>query len=65
MNCPVCKFSISPIPVETIDGEQGFMPDYLYQYSYKGEQDYISPRCCKCYDKAKKKLDKKERRKYV
>ena len=27
----------------------------LYQRSYKGEPEYISPRCVRCFDKALKK----------
>ena len=38
-------------------GERGnWGPQFLYQRSYKGEPEYISPRCLKCYEKAEKKL---------
>ena len=30
----------------------------LYQRSYPGEPEYISPRCSRCYDKAKRKAER-------
>lgn len=43
MKCPVCKLEMG----------------CLYQYSYPGEPEYISPRCGKCYSKAERKLERK------
>jgi len=38
----------------------------LYQKSYKGEPEYISPRCSRCYDKALKVMEKRKiRREHV
>lgn len=34
----------------------------LYQRSYKGEPEYISPRCGSCFDKALKKEARKQGR---
>ncbi len=34
----------------------------LYQRSFPGEPEYISPRCSRCYDKAVKKAERKTSR---
>jgi len=31
----------------------------LYQKSYKGEPEHISPRCSRCFDKAEKMMERK------
>lgn len=59
MRCPVCKIRrtmrvqlVYGAPLTTVDAE-------LYQRSYPGNPEYISPRCLLCYDKAMKKLERR------
>lgn len=61
IRCPVCKLStggyhypgVDPMTIE-------WLPLPLYQRSYPGEKEYISPRCLKCFTQ---KLREEERKK--
>lgn len=56
MKCPVCKLATGIYEELVITGDIRWLPHPLYQRSYKGEPEYISQRCLKCYEKAEKKL---------
>lgn len=56
IKCPVCKrptgeyLAAGKTPGTTIK------KDYLlYQFSYKGQPGYISPRCLGCYEKTERR----------
>lgn len=54
MKCPVCHQS-RRVAVET--GE--LVEEPLYQISYPGSKEYVSPRCSECFDKLMEKRKKK------
>jgi len=57
--CPVCGIT-RRIPDQVFYRQPPvWVPAYLYQRSYLGEPEYISPRCESCYDKAERKLVRK------
>ena len=49
MKCPVCKQKRRMLEV----GIRVRVPALLYQRSYPGEPEYISPRCSQCFDREK------------
>lgn len=50
--CPVCKRPIKIIPDGiTPDGRQQTKEEPLYQISYRGTKEYVSPRCSTCFDR--------------
>lgn len=56
--CPSCntEFMITAV---TNNGRKVTVDAPLYQRSYKGEPEYISPRCYRCYDKMERRLLRK------
>lgn len=64
MKCPVCKMGIGGYywPAVLDPGGREWHEYPLYQRSYPGRLEYISPRCGSCYNKAEKRLIRKLRR---
>ncbi len=55
MKCPVCKRQTGYYYWEAVEpGKMERHPYPLYQRSFPGEPEHISPRCESCYDKAVK-----------
>ena len=54
--CPVCHISHH---IEHVGERGNWGPQFLYQRSYPGQPEYISPRCQRCFEKAEKKVQKR------
>ncbi len=61
MKCPVCKQD--KIMLMHTDYKIVSHPQALYQISYPGEKEYVSPRCEACYEKLIKKRQSNETKK--
>ena len=55
MLCPKCKVRHTMLFQQRYGKPAVRVDAPLYQCSYKGEPEYISPRCLKCYEKAEKR----------
>lgn len=61
--CPVCK---TVKLIQTTDLDAGgeivvvWVPQLMYQRTYLGEPEYVSPRCYECYAKAERRLLEKK-----
>jgi len=62
MKCPVCKMQRTIQEQMSYDGPLVTIRAPLYQRSYPGEPEYISPRCSDCFDKRLKGLSRKRQR---
>ena len=52
IRCPVCGEPTGEYTEPGVEPGTTRNEDYrLYQFSYKGERDYLSPRCLACYEK--------------
>ncbi len=58
MRCPVCKMLRTIQEQQVYGGPPVTIPVPLYQRSYPGEPEYISPRCSYCFDKTLKQRSK-------
>ena len=60
IKCPICKQPTGTYSEETTPGVFEEQDLLLYQVSYKGQPDYLPPRCLKCYEKLEAKRKGKE-----
>jgi len=51
IKCPKCGLCTSTYQKEIFPGLFGTEDYPLYERGQKGEPEYISPRCSRCYDK--------------
>lgn len=58
--CPVCKIRRKIQTQVEYGGPLVWVDEPMYQYSYPGEKGYISPRCNSCYNKAERKMKRRE-----
>jgi hypothetical protein len=49
--CPICHKEVTIQMAENYNGPVVTVSGYLFQVSYPGCKEYISPRCPDCYDK--------------
>jgi transposase-like protein len=61
MSCPVCKASYFILEQQGYGIAPVRRPALLYQRSYPGEPEYISPRCDRCFDREYRRRLSKER----
>ncbi len=62
VKCPVCKQPIGQY-AEELAMQPGVMRqvDYpLYQISYPGRKEYVTPRCERCFDRLRIKQEEKK-----
>ncbi len=59
IKCPVCKEPTGQYTEETIFGELVKVDYPLYQFSYKGQHDYLPPRCLQCYERVEARREAK------
>jgi hypothetical protein len=65
MRCPVCKQDKVMLMHSQNDDPIALVPhpQPLYQISYPGEREYVSPRCEDCFNKLMERRSKKCQRK--
>ena len=59
MKCPVCGQTKMMKTQLVYGGPLVEVEQPLYQISYPGEKEYLTPRCIDCYDKVIAKREKK------
>lgn len=64
IKCPVCKLSTGFYYCESVyDKDLKIrLPNYLYQKSYEGSEEYISLRCLTCFNKKVKRSKNESKR---
>ena len=62
VKCPVCKSATGGYYAPAKEEGEVYHEYPLYQRSYKGEPEFISSRCSRCYDRARKREERRLKR---